>query len=264
MPPALSSPGFLIALAVLLANDLWWKAAYHNWLTGKLSDFAGLFVVVVLAVAFLPSRGRPMAAGVAAGFTLWKSSLSQPLIDAWNASAPYPIARVVDYSDLIALGAIPLALCYAASARPLTPATLRTPIVTLTLLAILGTSKVQPTTFPYEGVERVTLATGAPVYDVALAPAMILERLRQANFTVDGVLATDVDILTGVTCQASSGDGRRVVHAFMTIQAAGDGSRLLVQRLTLCRRERPWDRDSAATAFESEVLKRVGSWARRP
>ena len=50
MPSALSSPGFLVALAVLLANDLWWKAAYDNWLTGKLSDFAGLFVVV---------RGRP-------------------------------------------------------------------------------------------------------------------------------------------------------------------------------------------------------------
>ena len=40
MPPALSSPGFLVALAVLLANDLWWKAAFGNWLTGKLSDFA--------------------------------------------------------------------------------------------------------------------------------------------------------------------------------------------------------------------------------
>src|SRR3989442_14409237 len=45
MPPALSSPGFLAALAVLLANDLWWKPAFGNWLTDKLSDFAGLFVV---------------------------------------------------------------------------------------------------------------------------------------------------------------------------------------------------------------------------
>src|SRR5690242_18360316 len=100
MPPALSSPGFVIALAVLLANDLWWKAAYHNWLTGKLSDFAGLFVVVVLATAFRPARGRLIAVGTVVGFTFWKSPLSQPLIDGWNLLGPYPIARVVDHSDL--------------------------------------------------------------------------------------------------------------------------------------------------------------------
>ena len=226
MPPALSSPGFLIALGVLLSNDLWWKAAYHSWLTGKLSDVAGLFVVVVLAAAFRPASGRLIAAGAAITFTLWKSPLSQPLIDAWNASAPYRIARVA-------------------------------------LLAILGTSRAQPTTFPYEAVEGFTLAA-LPVYDVALAPATIVERLRQANFTVQGPVATDVEILSGVTCQTGVGDGRSVVHALLTIQPSGDVSRLLVQRLELCRRRPPWDSASAAAAFESEVLARIGGGTRRP
>src|SRR6267142_6054175 len=113
MPPALSSPGFIVALAILLANDLWWKAAFGNWLTGKLSDFAGLFVVVVLATAFRPAHGRAIAVTTAVAFTLWKSPFSQPLIDGWNAIAPYEIARVVDYSDLLALMVLPAAVPYA-------------------------------------------------------------------------------------------------------------------------------------------------------
>ena len=143
MPPALSSPGFLAALAVLLANDLWWKAAFGNWLTGKLSDFAGLFVVVVLAVALRPAHARALATVTAAAFVLWKSPASQPLIDAWNTAAPYRIARVVDYSDLLALAMIPLARRYVAVARPIAPAAFRYPVVGLALLAILGTSKAR-------------------------------------------------------------------------------------------------------------------------
>jgi hypothetical protein len=33
------------ALALLVANDVWWKAAFHNELTGKLSDVAVCFVM---------------------------------------------------------------------------------------------------------------------------------------------------------------------------------------------------------------------------
>src|SRR2546421_8453980 len=134
MPPALSSPGFIVALAILLANDLWWKAAYGNWLTGKLSDFAGLFVVVVLATAFRPAYGRATGLAIAVAFVLWKSPLSQPLIDGWNAVAPYRIARVVDYTDLLALAVIPLGRRYTVRARPLAPTALRYPVAALALL----------------------------------------------------------------------------------------------------------------------------------
>ena len=40
----LTSPGFVVGLSLLLLNDLFLKARFHNPLTGKLSDFAGLFV----------------------------------------------------------------------------------------------------------------------------------------------------------------------------------------------------------------------------
>jgi hypothetical protein len=261
MPAALSSPGFLLALAVLLANDLWWKAAFHNWLTGKLSDVAGLFVVVVLATAFRPARAGAIAVTTAIAFTVWKSPLSQPLIDAWNAAAPYHIARVVDYSDLLALAVIPVARRYVGLARPLAPAAFRYPIVALALLAILGTSKAPKVTLPYQQIEHFTFFAETLIYDVAASPATIVQHLRAADFTVEaGWLSTEVEILSGRTCVAQ-GD-RRLVHAQMAVQREGDGSTILLRRVYLCRRDRPWDRESAAAVFESEVLERLGRWQR--
>lgn len=48
---ALSSPGYLAALALLLLNDRVWKAAAPSVWTGKLSDLAGLIVLPVLLCA---------------------------------------------------------------------------------------------------------------------------------------------------------------------------------------------------------------------
>lgn len=30
---------FLVSLVILILNDFYFKTIYHNWLTGKLSDF---------------------------------------------------------------------------------------------------------------------------------------------------------------------------------------------------------------------------------
>ena len=265
MPPALSSPGFLVALAVLLANDLWWKAAFGNWLTGKLSDFAGLFVVVVLATAFRPANGRVIAVVTVVAFTIWKSPLSQPPIDIWNAVAPYEIARVVDYTDLLALAVIPVAARYTALARPLTPAAFRYPIIALALLAILGTSKRPPAVFSYQTVEQFPFFSEALIYELAAPPATIVQRLRHAGFTVEGGWqSTDLEILSGLTCTSMSTDGRRFVHAQMAVQPLADGATVLVRRVHLCRRDRPWDRESAAAVFESEVLQLLGGGRRQP
>jgi len=265
MPSALSSPGFLIALAILVANDLWWKAAYGNWLTGKLSDFAGLFVVVVLFAAFRPTSERAIAVTTAVAFALWKSPAAQPVIDAWNTIAPYRIARVVDYSDLLALVMIPVARQYVLVARPLAPAAVRYPVVALAMLAILGTSKAPPAMYPYQQAEHVTFSPRLIVYDVAVSPATLLDRLRAADFTVAPAGPTpDVAIVSGATCQASQGDPRRLVNADVSVQSAGDGAAIVVRSVLLCHRDKSWDREAAAAVFESEVLERVGRWRRQP
>jgi ABC-type multidrug transport system fused ATPase/permease subunit len=99
----LTTPGFLLGLSLLLANDFLFKPVLHNWLTGKLSDFAGLFIFPLFWTALAPKAKRAIFLLTATGFALWKSALSQPLIDEWNYLSPLTLARQVDASDLLAL-----------------------------------------------------------------------------------------------------------------------------------------------------------------
>ena len=97
---------FVLSLATLIANDFWFKASYPGLITGKLSDFAGVAVVALLALAKV-SRPLIVYACITAAFAWWKGSLSQPLIEAINSLSPIFIARTVDYWDLLALFVMP-------------------------------------------------------------------------------------------------------------------------------------------------------------
>lgn len=108
----LVSPGFLVGLLLLLLNDFIFKALFHNVLTGKLSDFAGLFVFPLFWAVFFPRLKLPIYVLTAVLFTFWKSVYSQPLIDGWNSLPFFPVERTVDYSDLLALSILPLSYSY--------------------------------------------------------------------------------------------------------------------------------------------------------
>lgn len=108
----LVSPAFLVGLGLLLLNDFFLKPTFHNWFTGKLSDFAGLFIFPLFFTAFFSERKRWIYAVTGIGFVFWKSEFSQPFIDLWNAQPYYQIDRVVDYTDLVALLVLPLSLLY--------------------------------------------------------------------------------------------------------------------------------------------------------
>jgi hypothetical protein len=103
----LASWPFLSAVAILLINDWWLKAASPGWVSGKLSDFAGIAVVALIALAVRPERPLLIYAGCTAVFAWWKSPLSAPLIEFVNAHAMARIGRTVDYTDLIALLVLP-------------------------------------------------------------------------------------------------------------------------------------------------------------
>ncbi|OBU86335.1 hypothetical protein [Chromobacterium subtsugae] len=105
---AVSGWPFLIALCLLLANDWWLKAAHPGWLSGKLSDFAGLALAGIVLLAAWPRRFGEICAGLAAAWLWWKSACSSSAIETFNALAPYRIGRTVDYSDLLALAVLPL------------------------------------------------------------------------------------------------------------------------------------------------------------
>ena len=134
---------FLVALGVLLLNDGWLKGAYPGIVTGKLSDFAGIALVALPLLAAFPSHARTVYLALGAAFLWWKSPLSNGFIAIANELLPWGSARVVDYSDLIALSMLPL--CRRASrGEPHAPIRLRRfllpPVAATALLAIMATS----------------------------------------------------------------------------------------------------------------------------
>ncbi len=134
---ALRRPTSLLAIAVLLLNDHWLKAAFPSWVTGKLSDFAGLyfFPFFLLAVIFLAllvttmwPQGRSAltiraacveVVGLAAFLTTALlfgalkafDTTSQPVVSFLEAVVEGPVTVVVDPTDLVALGVLPFSYC---------------------------------------------------------------------------------------------------------------------------------------------------------
>lgn len=102
---------FLISVFLLLLNDLYLKYEYHNYLTGKLSDFAGLFAFPYFFSCFFSKRIKSIYIFTALLFVFWKSEFSQPLFDIAHANR-IGINRVVDYSDLFALFILPFSYQY--------------------------------------------------------------------------------------------------------------------------------------------------------
>lgn len=85
-----TSPCFLLAIALLGANDFLFKPLFHNWLTGKVSDFAGLFAFALFLIAIVPRFPWAMVCLSGFGFVVWKSELAQPadrLVESLEPSA---------------------------------------------------------------------------------------------------------------------------------------------------------------------------------
>ncbi|MEM7139810.1 MAG: hypothetical protein AAF548_02185 [Actinomycetota bacterium] len=104
---ALADPRLLVAVALLIANDHWWKAAHGNWLTGKLSDVVGLLVAAVLIRVALGGRalGDVGVLVLAGWFSAMKTipAVSAATVAGADALLPWSNAVVTDPTDLIAL-----------------------------------------------------------------------------------------------------------------------------------------------------------------
>jgi len=113
---ALSHPLTLLSISVLLLNDHLLKAASPNVLTGKLSDFAGLFFFPFLLIALLSLplerfrlQPRHIAAlafgGTAIGFSLIKTTFwaNILMVSGMEKLLGLPVQIIQDPTDLIAL-----------------------------------------------------------------------------------------------------------------------------------------------------------------
>lgn len=125
--PEIVSAPFVAALLVLVINDHLLKGGgiVPGWLTGKLSDFAGLFFFPLLlaalprAHALIDGRPRPLRrralglAIVATGVAFATSNLFESGAHGYRVAVGsllgMPVASVADPTDLVALLVLPLA-----------------------------------------------------------------------------------------------------------------------------------------------------------
>lgn len=94
---------FVSALLVLFLNDHFLKIQFHNWITGKLSDFAGIMVLPFLLAFIFPKLREGSVWMTAIFFIFWKSPYSEGFINFYNNISPISIYRIVDYTDLLSL-----------------------------------------------------------------------------------------------------------------------------------------------------------------
>ena len=141
----LTSFWFIIGLTILLLNDLVLKELFGNFLTGKLSDFAGLFIFPLFWNAILPKHKNKIFLLTGLLFIYWKSPLSQILIDNWNTLGLLSLKRTIDYTDLIALVILPIAYVLENKKESLKMIKI-SPIIPLTIsaFAFMATSKGGP------------------------------------------------------------------------------------------------------------------------
>ena len=109
-------PLFLSALVLLVVNDHWLKGAgiLPSWLTGKLSDFAGLIVapVVLVSLLQLKSQRARLTAHAAIALVFALTEISQPIADQlaslWHLAGISRAAFRADVTDLWALVVLPI------------------------------------------------------------------------------------------------------------------------------------------------------------
>lgn len=108
----LSSRLFILGLILLLSNDFIFKPLFHNYLTGKISDFAGLFIFPYFFSVFFIRKAKYIYLLTGICFVLWKSPAADVFINWWNAHIFFPIDRTIDYSDLAGLVVLPFSYYY--------------------------------------------------------------------------------------------------------------------------------------------------------
>ena len=141
---------YLVALATLLINDFWWKRLYPGVITGKLSDFAGVFAIAVFFATLMPRRAMSVCIAVAAMFVIWKLPQAAPLIDAWNGLDIFPVGRVADPTDIIALLVLPFVPPYVRR-EPSPQNAFAIPVAFLSLFAFAATSVPRATIYIQPG-----------------------------------------------------------------------------------------------------------------
>jgi hypothetical protein len=135
---ALRDPRFLVGLVVLLTNDLILKVVAPGFLSGKLSDFAGMIVFPVILTSLAGLFGRDLAPRRAvAAISIWFAGLQMAAVadmiheNILDLLLPWSVVNTADPTDLIAFVMVPAALHILESSRPLQLSSRSTRVIVL-------------------------------------------------------------------------------------------------------------------------------------
>jgi hypothetical protein len=252
----LTSPLFAAAVALLLLNDWILKRAIGNWLTGKLSDFAGVFAFSLFWAAMLPRHRNAVFILTAAGFAFWKSPLSDAPLAAWNALGIWPLARVIDYTDWAAIAALLPAHWTARRYRDRTiSATLRRRI------AGVGLAGVSVIAFTGTSVPVPSYAVRDPTaYRVAASPANVRAGLADIGLYVVGeTRSVAADTLLLYIRQPPE----RLLGVSVELREA-DSAATVIRMISVSATIGPEPRsESLHRAFLEQVIEPLREWAAR-
>jgi hypothetical protein len=186
-------------LLLLLFNDHYFKFAFSNWLTGKLSDVAGIILLPLLLLYVFPQLKKTVLPVSAMLFIFWKSPLSQGTIDWYNSFAILPTSRIVDYTDLIALFFLPIPYFIITSINRLQWLTIRRlnpAIILLPTLATLMATSPPPAYYYTRSNGNLTCYKCNCTIDYSQEE--IVNKLKANNIVFDSITSVDSSVLKRV------------------------------------------------------------------
>jgi hypothetical protein len=248
----LGSAGFLAALAALGINDWFLKDTFHNALTGKISDFAGLFAVTALLANLFPRRRTLVAFGIASGFVFWKLRLSDPIFSLAIKWGGFSMGRVVDPTDLLALMVVPLAAAYRPRPAFRPTAVMRAFALVAACLLFAGTSQVQ------HHIDLTTDPAASRRYPSPLSAQAVIDALEKCHASpyasqrrsngVEGsevLFHLDLDGKVNLTS----------VTALAVLEATPSGTDLVISSVSVPGTSSPYTDEEVRQAFSEQLEK---------
>lgn len=263
----LGHPVFLLSVLLLLLNDWLLKPVFHNDLTGKLSDLAGLFAFPFFLSAFFPAKKKMIHILTALLFVWWKSEWSQSFINALN-SYYIPIHRVADGTDYIALVSILLSFCCfsAHSHYHLRTIAFNTVLVTSSF-AFMATSMVRPAPKKIEHIDKLYHFNISKSKLISYFNTVQLREIKNHNGLIDfngdkGVFhlhnTNDTVAYPIDYRKLDSDDTISYKTSYAAIQFSGDNIRSSLKLISLYA---PWRKKNftqkAIEQFEKKVVQKI-------
>lgn len=250
----LLSPLFLLSLFLLLINDFFLKDYFHNFLTGKLSDFAGLFAFALFWTAFFPKWKTLIFSLVVVFFTFWKSPFSSGFIDVWNSTGLFAIDRTIDFTDLAAFSILPLAWIYSEKNEPIS-----LPIFSqnfaLTAIALVSVFAFTATSKPREDEESYRYLEYKDSYTIEKPKIEVLKKLQevQSEEFSESKSGNKDALIVGLSFRENFCENKPSV----SFDVAGDGnsSRINLKSISYkCKEADLQNPDKLKAIFEKEVI----------